>query len=200
MRRVNVVERVTLDGVMQAPGAPDEDRSDGFEHGGWAAPYDDAALGREMAKGMGTNELLFGRRTYQILRAAWAEPEEPNRFTETLTETPKYVASTTLEEPLPWANSTLLHGDAVAEVSRLKETEGKDLVIMGSGRLAQSLMDADLIDAFTLLIHPLVLGEGHRLFTDGGALARMTLDELTTTTKGVAIATYRPAERPAAAY
>ena len=198
MRHVNVVERVTLDGVMQAPGAPDEDRSDGFEHGGWAAPYDDEVLGREMAKGMGTTELLFGRRTYEILRSAWADPKEPNPFTKVLNETPKYVASTTLEEPLSWEHSTLLDGDAVDAVARLKEEDGKDLVIMGSGRLAQSLMDAGLIDAFTLLIHPLVLGEGHRLFPDGGALATMRLDELTTTTKGVAIATYRPTDGVAA--
>jgi dihydrofolate reductase len=192
MRRIDVVERVTLDGVMQAPGAPDEDPSGGFEHGGWAAPYDDEVLVREMSKGMGSHELLLGRRTYEILRSAWAEPTEPNPFSAVLTETPKYVASTTLEEPLPWANSTLLDGDAVADVARLKEADGKDLVIMGSGNLAQALMEAGLIDAFTLLIHPVVLGEGRRLFPDGGALAKMRLDELTTTTKGVAIATYRP--------
>ena len=193
MRHINVVERVTLDGVMQAPGARGRGSSGGFEHGGWAAPYDDAVLGREMAKGMGTTELLFGRRTYEILRAAWAEPAEPNPFTEVLNDTPKYVASNTLEDPLPWANATVIEGDAVEEIAKLKGTDGKDLVLMGSGRLAQGLMEAGLIDAFTLLIHPVVLGEGRHLFPDGGALATMALDELTTTPKGVAIATYRPA-------
>jgi dihydrofolate reductase len=192
MRRIGVVERVTLDGVMQAPGAADEDTSDGFEHGGWAAPYDDAVLVREMGKGIGSHELLLGRRTYEILQSAWADPVAPNPFTEVLTATPKYVASNTLDD-LAWANSTLLDGDAVADVAKLKEGEGKDLVIMGSGQLAQALMAAGLIDEFTLLIHPVVLGEGRRLFADGGALATMTLNELTTTTKGVAIATYRPA-------
>lgn len=192
MRSIGVVERVTLDGVMQAPGTADEDTSGGFEHGGWAAPYDDDVLAREMGKGIGSHELLLGRRTYQILQSAWAEPAEPNRFTDVLTETPKYVASNTLDD-LSWANSTLLDGDAVEDVARLKEAEGKDLVIMGSGRFAQALMAAGLIDEFTLLIHPVVLGEGRRLFPDGGVLATMTLAELTTTTKGVAIATYRPA-------
>jgi dihydrofolate reductase len=192
MRSIGVVERVTLDGVMQAPGAADEDTSGGFEHGGWAAPYDDAVLVREMGKGIGSHELLLGRRTYEILQSAWADPVEPNSFNEVLTETPKYVASNTLED-LSWANSTLLDGDAVADVAKLKQGEGKDLVIMGSGQLAQALMAAGLIDEFTLLIHPVVLGDGRRLFADGGALATMTLNELTTTTKGVAIATYRPA-------
>lgn len=192
MRSIGVVERVTLDGVMQAPGAVDEDTSGGFEHGGWAAPYDDAVLEREMGKGIGSHELLLGRRTYEILRSACADPVESNPFTEALTETPKYVASNTLED-LTWANSTLLDGDAVADVAKLKEGEGKDLVIMGSGQLAQALMAAGLIDEFTLLIHPVVLGDGRRLFAEGGALATMTLNELTTTTKGVAIATYRPA-------
>ena len=118
--------------------------------------------GERWPRGWERHELLFGRRTYEILRAAWAEPVEPNPFTEVLNDTPKYVASNTLEDRLPWANSTVLEGDAVEEIAKLKGTDGKDLVLMGSGKLAQGLMEAGLIDAFTLLIHPVVLGEGRQ--------------------------------------
>ncbi|GII29134.1 dihydrofolate reductase family protein [Planotetraspora mira] len=193
MRKIVVIEHVTLDGVMQAPGTPDEDVRDGFEHGGWAQPGNDAVMGGEMAKGMGGAELLFGRRTYEQFFAFWPAQPEPNPFTEVLDKTQKYVASTTLTEPLPWVNSTLLAGDAVKAVAELKEQPGKDLAILGSGELVRSLMGQDLVDVYKLLIHPLVLGSGRRLFPDAGPPAGLRLTHSVTTTTGVVIATYRPA-------
>jgi len=195
MSRVVVTNSLTLDGVMQAPGRPDEDRRGGFAHGGWALPYADSALGDAMAEGMAkTGALLFGRRTYEDFASVWPNRPEPNPFTAVLNNTQKYVASTTLEEPLPWSNSTLLKGDAAEAVARLKEQPGKDSVILGSGQLVQSLMRRNLIDEYVLLIHPLVLGSGRHLFADGGSLAALRLVSAVTTTTGVVIATYQPAE------
>ncbi len=187
MSKVVVFTNLTLDGVMQAPGRPDEDRRGGFEHGGWATPY---ATMEAAEKSMAyTGALLLGRRTYEDFYAVW-----PNRtdspFTAVLNNTQKYVASTTLEESLPWSNSTLLKGDAAEAVARLKEEPGKDLVVLGSGELVQSLMRRNLVDEYVLLIHPLVLGSGRRLFTDGGAFAALRLVDTKTTTTGVVIATY----------
>jgi dihydrofolate reductase len=157
---------LTLDGVMQAPGRPDEDRRGGFEHGGWATPYADSVLGRVAAESMAyTGALLFGRRTYEDFYAVWPKRTD-NPFTEVLNNTQKYVASTTLKEPLTWRNSTLLKGDATEAVAELK-AHGGNLVVLGSGALLQSLMRRDLIDQYVLLIHPLVLGSGRRLFNDG---------------------------------
>jgi dihydrofolate reductase len=197
MSKVVVTNNVTLDGVMQAPARPDEDLRGGFAHGGWAIPYNDAVMGRTMAEGMAQGgSLLFGRRTYEDFYAVWPNRTD-NPFTEVLDNTQKYVASTTLQEPLPWSNSTLLRGDAAEAVARLKEQPGKDLVILGSGELIQSLMRHNLIDEYVLLIFPLVLGSGRRLFRDGGVPATLRLVNSVTTTTGVIIATYRPAE-PAA--
>lgn len=191
MRKITVVESVTLDGVMQAPAGPDEDRRGGFEHGGWAQPYNDEVMGQEMGKGMGRTDLLLGRRTYEDLYAFWPTAPQPNPFTEVLNNTQKYVASTTLAEPLPWMNSTLLPGDAGEAVAKLKEEPGKDLVVLGSGELVQSLMRRDMIDEFVLLIHPLVLGSGRRLFPDGVPPATLRLADGKPTTTGVIIATYQ---------
>jgi len=194
MSKAVVFMNLTLDGVMQAPGRPDEDRRGGFEHGGWAMPYATMEAAEEsMAY---TGALLLGRRTYEDFYAVWPNRTD-NPFTAVLNNTQKYVASTTLEEPLPWSNSTLLKGDAAEAVARLKEELGKDLVILGSGELVQSLMRRNLVDEYVLLIHPLVLGSGHRLFTDGGAFAALRIVDTKTTTTGVVIATYQPAE-PAA--
>jgi len=195
MRKIVVIENLTLDGVMQAPGRPDEDIRGGFKHGGWALPYNDAVMGREMGKGMGQTELLFGRRTYEDFYSVWPQQPQPNPFTEVLNNTHKYVASTTLSEPLPWMNSTLLVGDAVAAVAKLKAQRGKDIGILGSGELVQSLMRHALVDEYTLLIHPLVLASGRRLFPDdGSAFAKLRLTHSVTTTTGVVIATYQPTE------
>jgi dihydrofolate reductase len=194
MSKVVVTNSLTLDGVMQAPGRPDEDLRGGFAHGGWALPYNDAVMGKMMAEGMAQGgALLFGRRTYEDFYAVWPNRTD-NPFTAVLNTTQKYVASTTLEEPLPWSNSTLLKGDAAEAVARLKEQPGKDLVVLGSGELVQSLMRRNLIDEYVLLIHPLVLGSGRHLFTDGGAFAALRLVDTKTTTTGVVIATYQPAE------
>ncbi len=193
MSRVVVVNNVTLDGVMQAPARPDEDRRGGFEHGGWALPYNDAVMAERMARGMAQGgSLLLGRRTYEDFYRVWPSRTD-NPYTEVLNNTQKYVASARLTEPLPWANSTLLAGDAAQAVAGLREQPGRDLVILGSGALIGSLMRHNLIDEFVLLIHPLVLGSGHRLFPDGDSLALRLTDSVTTTTD-VVIATYQPAE------
>jgi dihydrofolate reductase len=193
----NIVATISLslDGVMQAPGRPDEDRRGGFEHGGWATAYNDEVMGREMAKGMAKGgRLLFGRRTYEDFAAIWPKQPKPNPFTDVLDNTQKFVASTTLEEPLPWKNSTLLKGDAAVAVAKLKREPGGDIGILGSGELVRSLMRHRLVDTFVLLIHPLVLGSGRRLFADDGTLEAMNLTDSVTTTKGVVIATYRLAD------
>ncbi|SDI78590.1 Dihydrofolate reductase [Actinokineospora alba] len=193
MCRIVVVNSVTLDGVTQAPGHPDEDRRDGFAHGGWAAPYGDSVFAEAMAKSMSTTgALLFGRRTYEHFHAVWPNQPEPNPFTDVLNRTRKYVASRTLTEPLPWQNSTLLAGEAADAVRALKQQPGKDVVILGSGALVRSLMAHGLIDEFLLAIHPVVLGSGQRLFD--GSMASLRLTESVTTTTGVVVATYRSEE------
>jgi len=192
MSRVVVVNHLTLDGVMQAPGRPDEDLRGGFEHGGWATPYGDEVLGSVMGEGMARGGvLLFGRRTYEDFAAVWPNRKD-NPFTEVLGTRQKYVASTTLEEPLPWSNSTLLQGDAADAVAGLKDRSEEDFTVLGSGALVQSLMRHDLIDEYLLTIHPLVLGSGRRLFPDGGAFAALRLVETKPTTTGVVIARYQP--------
>jgi dihydrofolate reductase len=192
MRKIVVFNSLTLDGVMQAPARPDEDRRDGFEHGGWATPYAtmDAADGSMGNSGA----ILLGRRTYEDFYSIWPNRTDENPFTAVLNNTQKYVVSTTLSEPLPWMNSTLLRGDAAEAVAKLKEGQGKDIVILGSGVLVQSLMRHALIDAYVLLIHPLVLGSGRRLFPKGGAFATLRLVSTKATSTGVVIATYQPKE------
>jgi dihydrofolate reductase len=199
MSKIVAFTSLTLDGVMQAPGRPDEDRRGGFEHGGWALPYADSVLGTVSGGSMAsTGALIFGRRTYEDFHGVWPKRTDDNPFTAVLNNTQKYVASTTLKEPLPWVNSTLLKGDAAEAVARLKAQPGKDVVVLGSGVLLQSLMRRNLVDEFVLLIHPLVLGSGRRLFTDGGHFTALRLIDSRTTTTGVVIATYQPAETAAA--
>jgi dihydrofolate reductase len=191
--KIVVFEIVSLDGVMQAPGRPDEDRRGGFEHGGWATRYADPVMGRVAGESMATTGgLLFGRRTYEDLYSVWPNRTD-NPFTEVLNNMQKYVASTTLREPLPWKNSTLLQGDVAAAVTKLKDQLAKDLVILGSGELVKSLMPRNLIDTYVLQIHPLVLGSGRRLFDDGGSFAALRLVDSKVTGTGVVIATYQPA-------
>jgi dihydrofolate reductase len=191
--KVTIVEFVTLDGVMQAPGRPDEDTRDGFVHGGWGGAYNDHVMAAEMGKRMARSAgaLLFGRRTYEDFYKVWPNRKDGNPFTDVLNRTKKYVASRTLTEPLPWVNSALLPGDAIDAVAELKRTGHEDLGILGSGELVKSLMRRNLIDEYLLLIHPLVLGTGRRLF--GDAEVSLELVECVPTTKGVLIATYRPA-------
>ncbi len=194
MRSIVVTCSLSLDGVMQAPARADEDRRGGFEHGGWAIPYNDPVMAAEMGKAMAQGgSLLFGRRTYEDLYQVWPGRTD-NPYTEVLDKAQKYVASTTLAEPLPWVNSTLLKGDAAEAVARLKEQPGQDIGVLGSGQLIQSLMRRNLIDRYVLLIHPLVLGSGRRLFPDGSPYAALRLTGSVTTTTGVVIATYQRAE------
>ena len=200
MSRVVVINHVTLDGVMQAPAGPGEDPRGGFEHGGWAPPYGDPVMGSFMGERMGHGEggaMLFGRRTYEQFASVWPHQHEDDPFAALLNNIKKYVASSTLKEPLAWNNSTLLEGDAADAVARLKEHSGEDLAVLGSGELVQSLMRRGLVDEYVLTIHPLVLGTGRRLFTDGGAFASLKLVDSRTTTTGVVIAVYQPAESTA---
>ena len=194
MGRIVVFTSTTLDGVMQAPGRPDEDRRGGFQHGGWAAPYADSVIAGLAGEGMGTTGgLLLGRRTYEDFYAFWPNQAD-NPFTDVLNNTEKYVASTTLEEPLAWSHSTLLRGDAADTVAELKAREAKDLVVLGSGALVQSLMRRNLVDEYIVLIHPLVLGSGRRLFPEGSPFTALRLVDTRTSTTGVIIATYQTAE------
>jgi dihydrofolate reductase len=188
--RVIVMNAVTLDGVMQGPGRPDEDTRDGFDRGGWAVPYSDEATVAKMGERMvGDRAWLFGRRTYEELLASWNAQGGP--FKDALNDARKYVASSDPATRLDWPNSTLLHGDVPAAVADLKESSSANLVIMGSGVLIGSLLAADLIDEYLLMIHPLVLGTGRRLFT-GGTYASLRLVDSGTTSTGVLIATYEP--------
>ncbi len=194
MSRLVVNENLTLDGVMQSPAGPDEDRRDGFEHGGWAPPYFDQVMGDVAAEGMAKGgAMLFGRRTFEQFASFWSTQPDDNPFAAVLNNRQKYVASRTLEEPLSWKNSTLLRGDAMEAVAKLKE-QPDELVVLGSGELVRSLMRAGLVDEYVLQIHPLVLGSGRRLFPDGGASTALRLVDTKTTTTGVVIATYHPAE------
>jgi dihydrofolate reductase len=197
MSTVTVVCNLTLDGVMQAPGRPDEDRRGGFTRGGWAVSYSSDAMGR-VFEGMSqqtgrSGAMLLGRRTYEDFAGFW--PNQPdNPFTEALNRMQKYVASATLADPLPWVNSTVLAGDAAKAVAALKDEQPEqDLVILGSGGLIRSLLPHGLIDEFTLLIHPLVLGAGQRLFAEGSETALDLIDSVGTST-GVVLARYRRAK------
>jgi dihydrofolate reductase len=193
--RITVFNSLTLDGVMQAPGGKDEDTRGGFEHGGWAVPYNDEVMLRKATKGMSSSSsgaLLFGRRTYEKFYGYWPHQGD-NPFTEVLNKSQKYVASRTLGD-VEWQNSTLLEGDAGDAVARLKEQDGPDVVVLGSGDLLQTLITRGLIDSYTLQIHPLVLGSGRRMFPEG-AFSKLRLVESLPTTTGVIIATYERAYR-----
>jgi dihydrofolate reductase len=190
MSRVVVVNNVTLDGVMQSPSHPDEDRRGGFEHGGWAPPYADAVMAEVMGKGIEQGgSMLFGRRTYEQFASYWPHQPDDNPYAAVLNNRRKYVVSTTLADPLPWANSTLL--EDVEAVARVKEQPGGDTVVLGSGELAQALMRRGLVDEYVLSIHPLVLGSGRRLFPEGSPFAKLRLVDSVTTTTGVVIGTFQ---------
>jgi len=193
--RIVVLNHITLDGVMQSPGRVDEDTSDGFDRGGWASARSDdvvgEAMGERMAAGGGSAGWLFGRRTYEELLRHWnSVPDSP--FAEPLNNARKYVASTTLRAPLPWPNSTLLGADPVKAVARLREEPGGVLGIMGSGILIQALRRERLIDEYLLMVHPIVLGSGRRLFPEGPA-SELTLLGARTSPTGVVLATYEVA-------
>jgi dihydrofolate reductase len=191
MRSITVTMSVTLDGVVQGPGRPDEDTRGGFTHGGWGQRYNDDVMGREMAKGMAEpGDMLFGRRTWQDFITAWSRLSDGNPFTTHMNAATKYVVSRTLGDANAWPNSILLRGDAVDTVADLKARSGRDLSIIGSASLVRSLHAAGLIDRYTLLIYPLTLGPGIRLFEGPAPLTEFDLTESVTTTKGVIIARY----------
>lgn len=196
MRKVIVNEFMTLDGVVQAPGGADEDRDGGFEYGGWQMPYFDDVFGETVVEGMAeAGGFLLGRRTYEIFAAYWpTAPEEERAVAAPLNELPKYVASTTLTEPLAWQNSTLIEGDVAEGVAALKRASGEDIHVIGSGELVQTLMQHDLVDEYRLMIHPIVVGGGKRLFRDGGACMPLRLVDSQISTTGVVLATFEPAE------
>ena len=191
MRTLSVTMSTTLDGVVQGPGRPDEDTRGGFAHGGWGPRYTDDVMLREMGKGMSApGDMLFGRRTWQDFLGAWAYADDGNPFTTHLNATRKYVVSTTLTDVDAWQNSVLLAGDAARTVAELKASDGPDLAVVGSASLVRSLQAAGLVDRYALLIHPLVLGEGSRLFDESSPLTEFTLVDSVVTGTGVIIATY----------
>jgi len=185
---------LTLDGVMQAPGGPDEDRDGGFAHGGWSFPYGDADFGTAMTGWFEhASAFLLGRKTYEIFSAYWPQVTDPgDPIAAKLNALPKYVASATLTSA-DWRNSSILAGDVVAEAAKLKEQPGDELQVHGSGGLAHTLIDHDLIDEYRLLFFPVHLGSGKKLFREGARAAALRLTGATTTGAGVVIATYQPA-------
>jgi dihydrofolate reductase len=196
MRKVIVDEWMSLDGVVQAPGAPDEDTTGGFKHGGWHLPYfDDLSQGWVVQNLTGAGGFLLGRRTYESLAAYWPNAsEEEQVVAEPLNTKPKHVASKTLTEPLEWQNATLLQGDVPEAVAALKAEDGGDLVVLGSTDLVRTLIEHALVDRFRLMIDPLVLGGGKRIFRDDGASWPLRLVDSQVTTTGAILATYAPAE------
>jgi dihydrofolate reductase len=192
MRKLTVSEFVSLDGVMQAPGGADEDTEGGFRHGGWQMGYFDDVAGERIGASMAqTGAFLLGRRTYEIFASYWPTQSDDDPFAKILNGLPKYVASTTLGEPLAWQNSTLLQGDVAKAVAELKEGEGGNIVVLGSGGLVQTLYENDLVDEYALMIHPIVLGSGKKLFRDVPRKPLKLADSVTTST-GVVMATYMP--------
>ena len=195
MRNVIVNEWMTLDGVVQAPGAADEDTSGGFAHGGWHLRYFDDTSRQWVVENLTeAGGFLLGRRTYESFAAHWPNaPEEEQPLAQPLNTLPKYVASTTLTEPLVWQNSTVLQGDVAEAVAALKQEAGADLLVIGSTLLVRTLVEHDLVDEFRVMIDPLVVGGGKRIFPDDGSVRPLRLVDSRVTTTGAIIATYAPA-------
>ncbi len=193
MPKIVVSEFLTLDGVMQAPGDPNEDRSGGFETGGWQLAYFDDIFGSTMMDAFAaTGGMLIGRLTYEIFARYWPNQPADGPLAAQMNGLDKYVVSTTLTEPLAWQNSTLIKSDIPGEVARLKEKPGKEIQVIGSGELVQTLIEHDLVDAYRLMVHPLVLGKGKRLFREGTTPVRLRLVDSKPTTTGVLILTFEP--------
>jgi dihydrofolate reductase len=193
MPRLIVSEFLSLDGVMQAPGSPTEDRSGGFDHGGWQLEYFDDIFANAMMEGFAaTGGYLLGRLTYENFAAHWPNQPADDPLAATFNDLPKYVVSTTLEEPLAWQHSTLLTGDVPSRIADLKQGSGKDIQVLGSGELVQMLIAHDLVDEYRLLIHPLLLGNGKRLFREGNEAVKLRLVDSKISGKGVLILTYAP--------
>jgi dihydrofolate reductase len=191
MGKLVVVEFVTLDGVMQSPTDPNEDRSGGFDKGGWQRPYFDDVLGEAMVRSQQeAGAFLFGRRTYENFAAYWPNQPAGAPLAEKFNALPKYVVSTTLADPLPWQNSSLISPDVGQELGRLKLELDGDIHLIGSGELVRTVMREDLVDEYRLMVHPIVLGEGKRLFRDGDPLTRVQLTASASTSTGVLLVTY----------
>ncbi len=193
MRRIRVIEFLSLDGVMQSLGSPAEDATGGFRHGGWGRPYGDATLGAWATAGQGTTDAyLFGRVTYEKMAAFWPTQPDADPMAASLNAAPKYVASTTLRS-LSWRNAMLLQGDVRSAVAALRDGEGGDIAVLGSGVLVRTLLAHDLVDELELFIHPLVLGSGKRLFGSSDEVLRLDLVDCVRTTTGVILTRYRRA-------
>jgi dihydrofolate reductase len=189
MRELIVNTFLTLDGVMQAPGGPEEDPSGGFEHGGWSFGYWDEQMQGVMGESMSKPfDLVLGRKTYEIFAAHWPHSDDP--FAEPLNRATKHVASSTLKQ-LEWENSKLIEGEVPEGVRALKEEDGPELQVHGSANLIQALLEHGLVDEFRLKIYPLVLGEGKRLFDGGTVPAGLELASSQVSSSGVIMATYR---------
>ncbi len=190
MRKIIVLSFISLDGVMQAPGGPEEDMRGGFSYGGWTVPYFDDVLGQTMAKQMSKPfDLLLGRRTFEIFAGYW--PQHPEDGAE-INQATKYVVSTTITSH-QWQRSVFINDDVVAQIRKLKSEDGPDLQVHGSGNLIQTLLKNDLVDELWLKIFPITLGQGFRLFAEGTIPATFTLIETTTTPSGVIIASFKRA-------
>jgi len=184
---------LSVDGVMQGPGGPDEDREGGFEHGGWSVAYWDDVMGQIIVESTNRADgLLLGRKTYEILAAHWPHIGDDDPVASKLNSVPKYVASTTLET-VEWNNTKLLRGDIADEVAKLKEQPGTELQVTGSGQLIQTLMEHDLVDEYRLWNFPVLVGSGKRLFADGTIPSGLKLADTKTSTTGVVINTYERA-------
>jgi dihydrofolate reductase len=195
--QLTITTFLSVDGVYQGPGGPDEDRSGGFDRGGWVVPHFDEATGRFIDEVFGqVDAFLLGRRTYDIFAAAWPKATDPDDpVASRLNTLPKYVASTTLKDP-QWANTTVLEGDLAAAVRELKDREGRELQVHGSGALVRFLLGNDLVDRLNLLVFPVIVGAGRRLFPDQGMATGLAVDESRTTPSGVTISVYRTTGRP----
>ena len=194
MARIVLQEFLTLDGVMQGPGGADEDRSDGFDKGGWVLGFADESVGSEyVMDGLKrAGGYLLGRRTYEIFAAYWPEQAADEPIAGLMNSLPKFVASRTLSEPLAWQNSTLISGNVPRRLRQLKSEVDRDILVIGSGDLVQTLIANDLADEYRLMVYPLVLGEGKRLFRDADAIKRLRLASSTPTSTGVVLLTYVP--------
>ena len=196
MRKVIVNEFLSLDGVAQAPGGPEEDTSGGFRHGGWQMGHDDERVGAWAAKYIDeAGAFLLGRRTYELFAGYWPNaPEQAQVIAEPLNTKPKHVVSTTLSDPLEWRNSTVLQGDLADAVTALKREDGGDVHVIGSTQLVQSLVEQGLVDELRLVMYPVILGGGKRIFSDDGARRPFRLTDAEITSTGAILATYAPAE------
>lgn len=194
---LTVTTFLSVDGVYQGPGGPDEDRSDGFDRGGWTVPHFDEATGAFMdGVFREVDAFLLGRRTYDIFAAYWPNVTDPDELVaDRLNTLPKYVASTTLTDP-EWSGTTVLDGDVAAAVRELKARPGRELQVHGSGRLVRFLLEHDLVDRLNLLVFPVLVGAGRRLFPEHGLATGLALTESRTTPSGVTISVYRTAGRP----